>query len=126
MAVVSLLIFCLGDVFIDVSGLLKSPFTICVLLISPYKSVHILYFYILVFLYWFSYILVYIYIYIYINCYVFLMNCPLYIISIFVSLVTIFWFEVYKYFVCYNYSHFLWLSFSLTLIFYLFILSPCF
>lgn len=58
MAAVSLLAFCLGDVFIDVSGLLKSPFTICVVTISPYKSVHILYFHILVL---YFYILVFLY-----------------------------------------------------------------
>lgn len=55
MAAVSLLAFCLGDVSIDVSGLLKSSFTICVVTISPYKSVHILYIYILVYTFIFGF-----------------------------------------------------------------------
>lgn len=54
MAAVSLLAFCLGDVSIDVSGLLKL-FTICVVTISPYKSVHILYIYILVYTFIFGF-----------------------------------------------------------------------
>ena len=41
MAYASLLVFCLDDFFIDVSGVLKSPTIIVLLSISPFISVNI-------------------------------------------------------------------------------------
>ena len=40
-ACVSLLIFCLGDLYIGVSAVLKSPTIIVLLLISPFMDVNI-------------------------------------------------------------------------------------
>ena len=44
-ASVSLLIFCLDDLSIDVCGVLKSPTIIMLLSISPFMSVHICFMY---------------------------------------------------------------------------------
>ena len=45
-ASISLLIFCLDDLFIDGSGMLKSPTIIVLLLISPFMSVNIFFMYV--------------------------------------------------------------------------------